>query len=90
MEDDGGRAARQVSGRAVAVLVLGVASLISCFPLPAIGALLVAPGARRQIAASGGAIGGEQLIKVGRQAGAGGSAGRRLSLATIRSTTLSV
>jgi hypothetical protein len=59
------RAARQAPGRAVAVLILGVASLISCFPLPGIAAILLAPGARRQIADSGGALAGGQLIRVG-------------------------
>jgi|GEM_PF-4843254 len=65
MADAGARPAPQVSGRAIAVLILGIASLVSCFPVPGIGAILLAPGARRQIAASGGTLAGGPLIRIG-------------------------
>ena len=65
MAHGGGRPAQPAAGRAVAVLILGVASLISCFPVPGIGAILLAPGARRQISDSGGALTGGQFIKIG-------------------------
>ena len=61
----GGGATPQASGRAIAVLILGIASLVSCFPVPGIAAILLAPGARRQIAASAGRLGGAPLIRVG-------------------------
>jgi hypothetical protein len=38
---------------------------VSCFPVPGIVAILLAPGARRQIAASGGTLAGGPLIRVG-------------------------
>ena len=56
------------SGKAVAVLVLGITSLvIGCLIglIPAIIALSMAGGAKREIAASGGRLSGEGLIKGG-------------------------
>lgn len=52
-------------GKAIAVLVLGIASLIACLGLPGIVALCLAPGARREIAASQGRLTGEGLVKAG-------------------------
>jgi hypothetical protein len=58
------------SGRATAVLICGIASLVlllSCIGfIPAIVALALAPGAQRDIAASGGRLTGEGQIKAGR------------------------
>ena len=52
-------------GRAIAVLVLGISSLVACLGIPGIVALCLAPGARREIAASQGRLTGEGLIKAG-------------------------
>jgi hypothetical protein len=57
------------SGRAVAVLVLGVTSVVGFFAagvVLAIVALCMSPGAKREIAYSGGAVGGEGLVTAGR------------------------
>ena len=58
------------SGKAIAILVLGVAGLVfTCTSgfgvIAAIVALALAPGANREIAASGGTLTGEGLIKAG-------------------------
>lgn len=53
------------SGRAVAVLVLGISSLISCFIVAGIVALFLAPGAKREIETSGGRATGQDLVRVG-------------------------
>ncbi len=60
----------QTSGSAIAVLVLGITSLVflpSCGigVFPAVIALAMAPGARREIAASGGTITGTGLVQAG-------------------------
>lgn len=55
----------RASGRAVAVLVLGISSLISCFFVAGIVALCLAPGARREIEASQGRATGKDLVRVG-------------------------
>ena len=61
---------QRTSGKATTVLVLGIASLVLLFTcgigvIPAIVALCLAPGARREVAASGGLLGGEGQIKAG-------------------------
>jgi hypothetical protein len=63
--DAAGRAAPQASGRALAVLILGIASLVSCIPLPGIFALRLAPRARREIVESRGALVGAPLVRLG-------------------------
>ena len=60
----------RTSGRATAVLILGIASLVSwCFYgvgiVPAIVALALAPGAKREIRSSGGMVNGEGQVKAG-------------------------
>ena len=60
----------QTSGKSTAVLVLGIVSLaLMCGYgvglIPAIIALAMAPGARREIAGSGGRLQGEGQIKAG-------------------------
>ncbi|HYN74935.1 MAG TPA: hypothetical protein VEV13_01930 [Candidatus Limnocylindria bacterium] len=62
--------APQNAGKAVAVLVLGIAGLVlTCSYgigiIPAIVALALAPGAKREIRASGGQVTGEGLVKAG-------------------------
>jgi len=56
--------AQQTSGKATAIMVLGILSLITCLVL-GIVALAMAPGARREIEASQGRLGGEGQIKAG-------------------------
>lgn len=56
---------RQTSGRAIAVLVLGIASLTVFWGVAGIVALCLSPGAKREIAASQGHLGGEDLVKAG-------------------------
>jgi len=58
------------SGRAVAILVLGIVSLVFLCAygiglIPAIVALALAPGAKREIGNSGGRIVGGSFIKAG-------------------------
>jgi hypothetical protein len=55
----------QTSGKAVAILVLGIASLLMGCLIPAIVALAMSGGAKREIAASGGRLSGDGLIKGG-------------------------
>ena len=60
----------RTSGRATAVLVLGIVSLVSwCFYgvgiIPAIISLSLAPGAKREIRSSGGMVEGEGQVKAG-------------------------
>lgn len=55
----------KTSGKAVAVLVLGISSLIACIGIPGIVALFLAPGAKREIAASQGRLTGDGLVKAG-------------------------
>jgi hypothetical protein len=58
------------SGRATTVLVLGIVSLVLLFScigfIPAIVALVLAPGAAREIAGSGGRLTGASQLKAGR------------------------
>ena len=56
--------APQTSGKATAVLVLGILSLAVCMVLGII-ALCLAPGAKQEIAESQGRLGGEGQIKAG-------------------------
>jgi len=63
--------ARPNAGSAVAVGVLGIGSLVVLFTcligfIPAIIALVLAPGAQREIEQSGGRLGGEGLIQAGK------------------------
>ncbi len=63
-------AAPQTSGKATAILVLGIVSLVLMCAyglglIPAIVALAMAPGAKREIAASGGRIQGDGQVKAG-------------------------
>jgi hypothetical protein len=59
------------SGKATAVMVLGIVAIATFFifcgigVFAAIAALVIAPGARREIAASGGQLEGEGKIKAG-------------------------
>ena len=59
------------SSKANTVMVLGIVSLVSFFALcgigivPAVIALAMAPGARREIAAAGGALAGEGQVRAG-------------------------
>jgi hypothetical protein len=60
----------QTSGKATAVMVLGIVSVVLMCGygiglIPAIVALVLAPGARREIEASGGRLQGEGQIKAG-------------------------
>ncbi len=50
------------STKAVVALVLAIASFVVCPLIPAIVALVLAPQARDEIAASGGRVGGEGLV----------------------------
>ncbi|MGQ0844345.1 MAG: DUF4190 domain-containing protein [Sporichthyaceae bacterium] len=53
------------TGKSVAILVLGISSLITCLVVPGIVALVLAPGAKREIDASHGRRTGRDLIKAG-------------------------
>lgn len=63
--------AAPTSGRATTVMVLGIVSLATFFMLcglgfvPAVIALAMAPGARREIAESGGRLQGEGQVRAG-------------------------
>ena len=57
-------AQQQTSGKATTIMVLGILSLVLCMVL-GIVALVMAPGARAEIAASQGRLGGESQIKAG-------------------------
>ncbi len=57
--------AARTSPRAVVVLVLGVASLTVFWGLAGIAALVIAPGAKREIARSGGTVEGAGLVRAG-------------------------
>ncbi len=60
----------ETSGRATAILVLGICSLVlltSCIGIiPAIIALCLAPGATREIEESGGTVAGTGLVQAGK------------------------
>lgn len=62
----GWQPAPQTDGKAIAVLVLAICSWVVFPVIPAIVALALAPGASRDIAASGGRLTGEGLIRAGR------------------------
>jgi hypothetical protein len=60
----------RTSGKAIAVMVLGIISLLMVCGygigvIPAIVALAMAPGAKREIAGSGGTVTGEGFVKAG-------------------------
>jgi hypothetical protein len=60
----------QTAGRATTVLVLGIVSLVMMFTcglgfVTAIIALVMAPGAKREIAESGGRLTGESQVRTG-------------------------
>jgi hypothetical protein len=55
----------KTAGKAIAILVLGISSLVACIGIPGIVALCLAPGAKREIAASQGRLTGDGLIKAG-------------------------
>ncbi|MGQ0464318.1 MAG: hypothetical protein ACT4QG_03245 [Sporichthyaceae bacterium] len=57
--------APRTSLQSIAVLVLGVASLTVFWGVAGIVALILAPGAKREIAVSGGAVGGAGLVRAG-------------------------
>jgi hypothetical protein len=56
----------QTDGTAIAVLVLAVCSFVVLPVVPAVVALVLAPSAERDIAASGGRLTGEGLVRAGR------------------------
>ena len=62
----GWQPAPQTDGRAIAVLVLAICSFVVFPVIPAIVALVLAPGALRNIAESGGRLTGEGLVRAGR------------------------
>ncbi len=53
------------SGKATTSLVLGIASLVMCGLVLGIPAMIIARGAKKEIAASNGAIGGDGLATAG-------------------------
>ena len=55
----------RTSAQSVAVLVLGVASLTVFWAVAGVVALFLAPGAKREIAASNGMLGGGSMIRAG-------------------------
>lgn len=54
----------RTDGGAIAALVLSIVSFVVCPIVPAIVALFVASSARKKIAASGGALQGENLCQI--------------------------
>jgi hypothetical protein len=56
----------QTDGTAIAVLVLAICSFVVFPVVPAIVALVLAPSAERDIAAAGGRLTGEGLVRAGR------------------------
>jgi hypothetical protein len=55
----------RTSGQSIAVLVLGVASLTVFWGVAGVVALFLAPGAKREIAASNGMLSGRGMIRAG-------------------------
>jgi hypothetical protein len=55
----------RTSGQSIAVLVLGVASLTVFWGVAGVVALCLAPGAKREIAASNGMLSGRGMIRAG-------------------------
>lgn len=58
--------APQTDGTAIVVLVLAICSFVVFPVVPAVVALVLAPGAERDIAASNGRLTGESLVRAGR------------------------
>lgn len=58
--------APKTDGTAIAVLVLAICSFVVFPVVPAIVALVLAPGAERNIAAAGGRLTGDGLVRAGR------------------------
>lgn len=58
--------APKTDGTAIAVLVLAISSFVVLPVIPAVVALVLAPGAERDIAAAGGRLTGEGLLRAGR------------------------
>ena len=58
--------APQTDGTAICVLVLAISSFVLLPVVPAVVALVLAPSAERDIAASGGRLTGESLVRAGR------------------------
>ncbi len=58
--------APQTDGTAIVVLVLAISSFLFLPVIPAVVALVIAPSAERDIAASGGRLTGESLVRAGR------------------------
>lgn len=56
----------QTDGTAICVLVLAISSFVVFPVVPAVVALVLAPGAERDIAASGGRLTGDSLVRAGR------------------------
>lgn len=56
---------QRTSAQSIAVLLLGVASLTVAWGVAGVVALILAPGAKREIAASNGALGGRGLVRAG-------------------------
>lgn len=54
------------SGSAVTALVLAIASFVVCPLIPAVIALFIASSAKKEIANSGGTVGGEGLVSAAR------------------------
>ena len=54
--------APRTDGTATAALILAIASFVVCPVIPAVISLVLIPSSRRNIAASGGAVGGEGLL----------------------------
>lgn len=57
----GYRGPMRTSGKATAALILAIASMVVCPIIPAVIALVLASQARKEIAASGGSVGGSGL-----------------------------
>ena len=57
---------RKTEGNAIAALVLAICSFIVCPLIPAVVALFLASSAKRNIAASNGALDGEALVTAAR------------------------
>ncbi|MGQ0463826.1 MAG: hypothetical protein ACT4QG_00755 [Sporichthyaceae bacterium] len=56
---------QRTTGQSILVLLLGVASLTVAWGIAGVVALILAPGAKREIAASNGTLGGRGLIRAG-------------------------
>lgn len=56
---------QRTSAQSIAVVLLGVASLTVAWGVAGVVALILAPGAKQEIAASNGALGGRGLVRAG-------------------------